>query len=162
VLRALPFPEREALLETIAQWAGQLRPTHPENRVLTQNELWNLSCSPYITIGAHTCHHPMLSALSIATQEQEILKSQAQLCIWIEQPLRVFAYPFGWNGTYNADTLRIVRSRFDCACTTYPASVRQDVEKHRVPRYTVRDWDAETFTEHLDIWLNAATKKEVN
>jgi len=60
-----------------------------------------------MTIGAHSHDHRRLSALSEAEQRYELVESKRILEREIGREVHSLAYPFGWSGTYDEQTLRL-------------------------------------------------------
>lgn len=63
----------------------------------------------YVTFGNHSANHFVLSALSKAEQELEVEEGHRFLVELGITPGKVFGIPFGGSGSYNADTLEILR-----------------------------------------------------
>lgn len=87
-LKYLPFDERESLASQIAS-SG-----HASHLMLSLAQLRQLHQAG-MQIGAHTVHHPILSALPDQHARQEIADGKAQLEQWLQTPLTLFAYPNG-------------------------------------------------------------------
>ncbi len=67
---------------------------------MTVAELLDAVDSGIVTVGAHTCDHPVLANESDARSRHEIQASVAELSDLINRPVRTFAYP---NGTAGLD-----------------------------------------------------------
>jgi peptidoglycan/xylan/chitin deacetylase (PgdA/CDA1 family) len=146
-LRPLPPAERASAL------AG-LEGEPPDGRVLTADELRALAAVDGIEIGAHTCTHPMLSALPLPEQRREIEGSKRMLEAELGRPVTSFAYPFGAREDYDDGTVAAVRAAgFERACVNEPARLRARCDPFRLPRFLVRDWDGDTFARRLAAWL---------
>jgi len=88
-----------------------------------------------ITIGAHTCSHPILSTISDQENEFEILGSQKIIEKEIGVPVLHFAYPNGRISDYgNAAKLALKKGNFDCALTTNPGVNRKDQNQYEIKR----------------------------
>ena len=92
-LGALPEDRRERVLAAC--------PLHPDDRVMTANELRQLEANG-IRIGAHTMSHPRLSGIAATDATREIRDSKAALEAILGHPVPHFAYPFGERGDFDA------------------------------------------------------------
>jgi peptidoglycan/xylan/chitin deacetylase (PgdA/CDA1 family) len=152
-LRNSDAAAREKILDDLRQWAG-LSPLQRENhRALTDTELRTLADGGLVTIGAHTITHSMLSVLSPAEQAQEIKNSRQQLEAILGQPVTSFSYPFGSPDAFNQHSIAAAQqANFDYACANWEGVVNKHTHLFKLPRFIVRDWDAETFAAHLTKW----------
>ncbi len=127
----------------------------PSHRALTVEELCALAAQKGIAIGAHTMTHPSLATLTRAEQAREIGGS----ITWLEQTtglrVRALAYPFGTPGDVSATTVRVASRLCDYALSTDSGAAWRWSPRWRLPRATVRDWNAEEFAHHLDRWFAA-------
>lgn len=153
-LGPLPGSERRAVLERIAAWAGagvEARQTH---RMLTNNQLANLSGLPGVEIGAHSVTHPVLSSLPPEEQRGEIAQSKAVLEEIVARPVESFAYPFGSEDDYGPVAVAAVRDAgFRRAASTTHDTVWRGSDRFRLPRILVRDCDGEAFARLLHQYL---------
>ena len=78
------------------------------------------------TIGAHTASHAPLSAISAATQREEMASCRAALESWTAQSVDTLAYPWGAPQIdYTSDTVAIASALgFGSAFTTRPGFAR--------------------------------------
>jgi peptidoglycan/xylan/chitin deacetylase (PgdA/CDA1 family) len=98
--------------------------------------------------------HPVLSALSFDVQRTEVTRSKQHLEAILGRPVTSFSYPFGGRGDYSADTVKLVKEAgFECACSNFPGYVQWDTDPYQLPRFIVRDWDGDEFTQRLAGWL---------
>ena len=129
---------------------------HPDDvdprRALTSNELMQLIEGGLIDIGSHTITHPVLSALPVEEQRQEISMSRKQLEEILNRPVLGFAYP---NGISTAETREIVReSGFHFACSSEPDLVRTNRQIFQLPRFWPKDLDGDKFIKSLRPWMD--------
>ncbi len=166
-LRHLAYREIHAILlacnhtqqsHAIASICRQLHtPTagRPQNLAMRAEQLVQLAKSPYIQIGAHTINHPQLSALSDQDQTHEIQQSQADIQNIIKQEVSSFSYPYGGSLDYTPMTTQIIRDLgFKYACANIPGIITAaqkpvPIDPFQLPRFLVRNWDQETFAQHL-------------
>jgi peptidoglycan/xylan/chitin deacetylase (PgdA/CDA1 family) len=120
---------------------------------MTAEEVRHLADGGLVTIGSHTVTHPVLSALAPDKQRAELEQSRAQLEELLEKPVKTFAYPFGGQTDYTAETIRILRETgYDCACSYFSGVVRARTDRYQLPRIQVRDWDGDELARLLR-WL---------
>jgi peptidoglycan/xylan/chitin deacetylase (PgdA/CDA1 family) len=143
--------DRQQWLGKLRTWAGAEPSGRPTHRILTRDEAVHLAAGGLVEIGAHSVTHPMLAALEVGLQREEIRCSRAHLEAMLTHPVTSFAYP---HGSYTPETLAVVREAgFSSACSSDTAVVRRGTEAFRLPRICVRDWDGETFTRWLKAWF---------
>ena len=83
-----------------------------------------------ISIGSHTCSHPILSRISGSALRREIVESKALLEAMIERPVTAFAYPNGTPADYTDETIALLREAgFRAAMTTVPGVNRLDRQR---------------------------------
>ena len=155
LLRPLPADEQRKVLEDLVTWSSAKPGGRPSYRPLTIQEISTLAQGDLVDIGAHTVTHPVLSARLIATQREEIQQSKVHLEEILGRPVRSFAYPYGGQSDYTAETVALVREAgFACACSTSAKVVGRATDPFRLPRLHVQDWDGEKFSQVLSRWLN--------
>ncbi len=108
-----------------------------------------------MTIGAHTCNHPILSTLSPDEAKKEISRSKDVLEDTIGAPVDLFAYPNGQPGEdYRRVERDIVESLgFSGAVSTSPGAARMLSDPYQVPRFT--PWDKQPLPFFLRLLHNA-------
>lgn len=78
-----------------------------------------------VELGGHTVSHPILSALSLADQEAEIVRCRDRIAEEIGRAPTAFAYPNGSLRDFDHRTVDLVRAAgFEAACTTVRGSNR--------------------------------------
>jgi peptidoglycan/xylan/chitin deacetylase (PgdA/CDA1 family) len=111
-------------------WRGRRDAGIPLFRVLHWDELGRLA-EAGVTIGAHSCTHPALSALDAGTAEREIVSSRERLEQRLGVTVVTFAYPYGAVG----ETARAVVAReFRYGCTTRLAALSPADDPALLPR----------------------------
>jgi peptidoglycan/xylan/chitin deacetylase (PgdA/CDA1 family) len=139
-------------LFSYAGYSRQLRPTH---QTLSESEVKKLAKGELIDIGAHTLTHPVLSKLSSEKQRVEIRSSKEMLENMIGRRIQSFAYPYGTDTSYTADTVAIVREAgFDHACSNFRGSVSRLTDRYQLPRSVVRNWSGNEFACWLERWFS--------
>jgi peptidoglycan/xylan/chitin deacetylase (PgdA/CDA1 family) len=88
------------------KWA--ISPDHPESRekVMTAEQLVELSQNPLIRIGSHTMTHSNLATLTAEKVRQELAESKQQLELLLGHPVEDLALP---HGAFNETVLQIAR-----------------------------------------------------
>jgi peptidoglycan/xylan/chitin deacetylase (PgdA/CDA1 family) len=154
ILRALTRDEREAVLSQIAEAAEGTVAARSTHRVLAPEEIARLTEGGIVDVGAHSVSHPALAALSLAAQHDEIAHSKARVEELAGCPVSAFAYPFGTSSDYTSATIDLVRGAgFSSACLATPGRLGRRSNRYRLPRLTVRDWNADTFADHVRAWV---------
>jgi peptidoglycan/xylan/chitin deacetylase (PgdA/CDA1 family) len=152
LLQPLPENERRQILDELLTWADTKPQGRATHRPLTQAEVLALEEGNLIEVGGHTVMHPFLSALSVASQKQEIQQGKIHLEQILGHPVKSFAYPYG---DYTADTITVVQDTgFTCACSTNKGNVRQQSDRFQLPRVGVQDWDKDEFERRLSRWFD--------
>lgn len=139
--------EREKVIEQLRQRLGAEGEGRDDCRVMTADELLEISRDGLVEIGAHTVNHPDLSVLPPELQWQEIVASKRQLEGRLNRPIRWFAYPYGRG---NAATRQLVQDAgFEAACAVIHRTVNENDDLYRLPRFFVENWDGEVFMKRL-------------
>lgn len=142
--------QRAGWLRQVGEWAGLASTPDEANRLMTQDELRSLAQSQWVTIGAHTVTHPMLSALTEAEQRQEIVSSRQQLEKLLGREIEVFSYPFGDRCDYDTTTRRICREAgFRKAAAAFSGEVHPWSDPYQIPRHSIPNWDLKRFAVEL-------------
>jgi peptidoglycan/xylan/chitin deacetylase (PgdA/CDA1 family) len=151
LLQQLSRETRDPIIDQIVDWAGASRDLRPSHRALSNEETRQLSCSEWISIGAHTITHQSLSNEPHEIQREEIAGSKIQLEALIGRPVNTFSYPYGHHTDETAEIARQAGFRCACACMEKTASSVSDI--FRLPRVMVRDWSKAEFVKRLRRWL---------
>jgi peptidoglycan/xylan/chitin deacetylase (PgdA/CDA1 family) len=145
---------RHSVLEELRGWANMGASGRPAHRLLSLDEVRNLAQGNLIEVGAHTVTHPALSTLSICSQWDEIMNSKLHLEEILGRPVDSFAYPYGKQSDYTADTTNLVREAgFLCACANFAGVVEQSTGLYELPRIHVPNFDQARFAEWMTKWL---------
>jgi len=155
LLHTLPEGERRRVMNDILRWAEAEPAVRPTHRPLSPEEAFTLSQGELMEIGAHTVTHPALSALTRASQRDEILKSRSYLQEIVGCPVTSFAYPYGRRSDYNAETISIVRQAgFTCSCSNFGGIVNRATDPFQLPRVQVQNWGGDEFAKLLRRWFD--------
>jgi peptidoglycan/xylan/chitin deacetylase (PgdA/CDA1 family) len=154
LLRPLSTSQRFDIIAELQQWSGGYIPPRQTHRALSPEEITQLAAGGLVEIGAHTVTHPVLSAIPVTQQEQEIRQSKLRLEEILNQPVESFAYPYGTRDDYTRETVNLVKQMsFTCACSNFKGVVQPQTSLYELPRFVVRDWDGEKFERNLRGWF---------
>ncbi len=148
-IRPLSSFDQKEIIHNLEHWS-QSHNSRPERRFLTTEEVRTLAASRLIEIGAHTVTHPVLSTLSIKSQQVEIAQSKRTLEEICGRPVNAFAYPNGGAADYTQKTVSLVREAgFHHACSAFGGLLTPTIDRYQIPRMMVRNWDGHTFARML-------------
>lgn len=152
LLRGLdPEPRRRALAAASSQLG---RPSPPNSRSLTEEEVVELAKDGLVDVGAHTRTHPVLARITDEAARDEIEGSKAWLQGCLQRTVSSFAYPYG---EYSPRDVSIVQAAgFDIAFSTATRPATFGCDPLQVPRLYVGNWDGEELERSL-IGLLGAT-----
>ena len=139
--KTLPPEERLALVDHIIEHLGvnpaKLAAAWDGFRPIEPGELKELP-GYGVTVGAHTCSHPILARLSAAEQAREL--SDSKRLIESATGLRCdeFAYPNGGPGDFSEQTRQgIIDAGYRSAVTTIKRRVVRHDDRFEIPRCTL-------------------------
>ena len=124
-LKLVPNDARRRLVDQLLR---SLKVTLPRGIAsglyLSSEELLTMSRHG-MTIGSHSCSHPILSRLDEAACRRELAESKCRLEAILGTPVRYFAYPNGLPEDYSDRTVGLLREvGFQLAVTTTPGTNR--------------------------------------
>lgn len=95
--KQLPFSKIEQLFSLFKEeWKEiQQKPLDEYWKLMSENQIKEISDNPLFTIGSHSCTHVNLAAITIEEAKNEILKSKENLQQKLQIPITDFAFPFG-------------------------------------------------------------------
>jgi len=150
LLRPLTDEVRQSAIAAIREWAGEPATPRSSHRALLPDEVVQLAEGSDVEVGAHTVTHPVLSALPVAAQHQEVVRSRARLEDILNEQVTSFSYPYGTYADYSAATVDAVKAAgFACACSNFSDLADRRTSHFELPRVLIRDWDGDTVTRHL-------------
>lgn len=148
--------ERERAVQALHQAGGTVPAGDPMMKRQHLTELLSAGMS----VGAHTCSHPILAQLPdpLALREIRDSKHRLESELGVEVPL--FAYPNGKPGTdYTAAHADMVRAcGFRAAVSTSPGAARSTSDVFQVPRFS--PWDQTRLRFGVRMLLNLRTRVE--
>jgi peptidoglycan/xylan/chitin deacetylase (PgdA/CDA1 family) len=149
-LRPLGEATRDSVLSELEAWAGRAPAARAGDRALDPDEARALAAGDLIRIGAHSVSHASLPALPSAEARREMAESRAALEQLLSRPVTGFAFPFG---DHDAATEALAGDcGFHHACSADPGVVSSILDRFRLPRVAVDDWDADEFSHRLLGW----------
>ncbi|NJN27828.1 MAG: polysaccharide deacetylase family protein [Cyclobacteriaceae bacterium] len=116
------------------------------------DEIKELAQSPWVTIGAHTVHHPALNQLNATENVEECLGSKERLEAKLNHPVEHFSYPFGSaNEVGEREFIIIKEMGFRTATTTRWGSIYRAHLRHlqKLPRIPVKPDISVQFLEEV-------------
>jgi peptidoglycan/xylan/chitin deacetylase (PgdA/CDA1 family) len=150
-LLSLDIEDQNHAMTVIRNWSNLSSPGISTSRTLSEKEILRLADGGLIEIGAHTRHHPMLPALSMERQREEIHTNKIELEVLLGKPIKGFSYP---NGRATADAKQIVREvGFEYACTSLHDVVRPEGDIYELTRFWQKDIDTDKFMQGLNQWM---------
>lgn len=121
-----------AILQIPEEGGMRMAPLSPE-------DVKTLADCPYITIGAHTNGHEILTQLDMASAEATIADSVTKLRRWTTQDVHHFAYPAGFYNQRVADLVK--RMGFKTSMTTDHGIWSPKDSVFAIPRIAVGRYD---------------------
>ena len=122
------------------------------NFPLTSKQLLDIAENNLFCLGAHTCYHRSLPALSAENQSAEISGSIRALENLLGRQITAFAFPYG---DYSDETTSLLKEQhISVACTTEFRAVNTTENLLSLPRFQVMDWSGEEFDYQLNKWFN--------
>ena len=137
---SLSHKGRGEFIEYLGDMADVSIPTLPPDdyKALDWTEVREMSNNG-ITIGSHTCNHPILSKLTGKELEEEIYLSRVKIEKEIDKPVDCFCYPNGQSSDYNDEVIGLVKKHgYTNAVTAFYDKV--DIKKRfEIRRHTISD-----------------------
>jgi peptidoglycan/xylan/chitin deacetylase (PgdA/CDA1 family) len=143
VYRALRAGPEDRLLDGVAalcREAGVTPGGLAAELCLSWDDLRTLARDPAVTIGAHTCSHPMLAKHEPETAAREVAESRARIEAELGRPVRHLSYPVGDPGSAGPREFALARTLgFATAVTTRPGHLfgAHAGHLHALPRVSV-------------------------
>ena len=142
VAHAKTLPETEKL-----RWIEDLRlalsvalpaSTGTTFELCTWDELRELAADPLVTIGGHTCTHPILTRVPNDVAQGEITAGREILQDKLQLTVNFFCYPNGRASDFDVAHIKLVQNAdFDCAVSTVEDFCATRTSLYRLPRKTV-------------------------
>lgn len=140
-LKHVSYARREALADEIIARVGPQQWCGERIKPLRVDEVKDLASSSWLTIGAHSHCHNILTQLTPEGVKNSVSTSKRLLESWIGRTVDYFAYP---NGDANPEVMNIVEScGFRCGLTTSARPWDRRDPVFALPRIAVGRYDAE-------------------
>lgn len=137
---ALPILEKwkvPAVAFVTSSLIGRTFPDMPE-RYLTWDELRQLAASGLVAIGSHAHTHRSLGMMSPDEAVTEARQSREMLSRELGREVKVFAYPFGTCGDFNAHTERVLREAgYQIAFNSVHGAITRGMDLISLPRIKI-------------------------
>jgi peptidoglycan/xylan/chitin deacetylase (PgdA/CDA1 family) len=148
--------ERCELIRKAREEAGVIDEVGADCTPMTRGNVAQLAAEPLFTVAAHTHSHPALAQVTAERQRGEIVESKRILEEISGRPVKHFSYPFGGSDDFDDVTIEAVKAAgLRSAATTCPRPVRWPADVYRLPRLSVKNWNAERFASQIDqMWAN--------
>jgi len=139
-LKNLEPVAREQAVDVIIDSLGQNIPRLRGIAPLAINDIKELASSRFVTIGAHSHCHNILTQLDHTAVLESVLRSKELLESWTGRNVVYFAYP---NGDYNDSVISAVAAAgFEAAVTTVPRPWVSGENAFALPRIGVGRYDS--------------------
>lgn len=116
--------------------------------MMSWDQLRELDASGLVTVGAHTCTHPVMSRLSQREAHWEIVASGVEIASRLNKPVHHFAFPYGGISEAAEREFLLVRAAgYKTATTTRSANIfpaHRD-HLHALPRIYARNHGIDEF-----------------
>jgi peptidoglycan/xylan/chitin deacetylase (PgdA/CDA1 family)/GT2 family glycosyltransferase/SAM-dependent methyltransferase len=133
------LPSRDAVIAQLIEWSGRELPVRNTHRLMTSQEVLELSGEPGHEIGAHGAHHLALTEHPEDVRRRELALCKAQLEHLLERPIESLAYPFGMTDLLTTEIAASLG--FSLGCTVDPDPVTRDCDPLRTPRLEIGNAD---------------------
>lgn len=153
VLKRMPSKERDAVISDLRTGLNSPAP-RTSHLPMTRAELQAFATSPSVVIGAHTVGHPSLASLEGEGQKQEINDSVEALEGILGRKVPYFSYPFGTGADFSDTTEKLAEDAgFKHVAANWPALVYRRSPRFSFPRFLVRDWEVEEFSQRMNTFF---------
>jgi peptidoglycan/xylan/chitin deacetylase (PgdA/CDA1 family) len=116
LLRPLAHEARSGVMDQLVAWAGQSgSQVRPNRRVMTAEEVADMTGEGLIEAGAHTVKHVDLTSQTSEVRRAELTRSKEELERWTGRQVDGFAYPYGRYDAESAAAVGAAGFAFGCA-----------------------------------------------
>lgn len=153
-MKELPNNDRISIIEELKKKIPTVR------EAFTVEQIKSHKHSKFVTFGAHTITHPILTKCEDQVSQSEISQSAQIIQSWVNYPVTHFAYP---NGNYTEREIAYLKvSGYQTAFTTHPKYItKESIEKpFEIPRFDILEnvSFAENICRMTGIWFERKNK----
>jgi peptidoglycan/xylan/chitin deacetylase (PgdA/CDA1 family) len=158
-LKGLPESQKRTITDAIVQQLGT-RSSSSDRMMLGWSELREMLCSSW-EVGSHTVEHRILTRISHAEMESELIDSKRILEQELQTPITLLAYPNGKDQDF-ADVVKASAQSagYRAALTTLTGLNAEDFERFEIHRISPWEEDLSIFALKLEwmFWKSAAER----
>jgi len=156
MLRRAGKGERESIMGQLRAQLGTSCLPRAGLLPVNDEELCRLAAARGIEIGGHTGNHLSLGSLSAEEQMHEMEGSKRWLEHALQRRVDSFAYPFGAEEDFSAQTACLARQAgFARACSTIAGPISSHSDVLQLRRFAVQNWTGGEFAARLERWFAA-------
>jgi peptidoglycan/xylan/chitin deacetylase (PgdA/CDA1 family) len=150
-----PSEQRRAV-EQIKGSLGIHEKPRGTHRIVSLDDLKNVSSNKFVEIGSHTVNHVKLSSKLLADQKFEIEYSKKFLEETMGRSVTNFSYPFGTHRDIGDFASGIVKKiGYKAAVANFSGVVTRRSDKYMLTRFLIRNWSGGEFESKLESWFKA-------
>jgi peptidoglycan/xylan/chitin deacetylase (PgdA/CDA1 family) len=146
---------RESVLVDLSGRSKISRNVRPTHRPLTGEECRTLARSGLVEIGAHTVHHPWLSAHRPEQQKQEFTNSCRELESILGSSVTSLAYPYGKRDSVGPETIQFAHEAgLQVACANVRGQAFVASDPLWLPRFIPGVLEGDPFRSRIQVPRN--------
>ena len=152
-LKRLQVDQRDRQLQDIAEKYEIKIPTEPPDRyrLMSWDQLRDISKTDMVEIGSHTCTHPIMNELSDEDSWYEIEHSKSMISERLDLKVTSFCFPNGQLGEYRENQKEMLeRAGYLCGIASHFGYVLDGSSDYALPRINYVGGDLNLFAKYLD------------
>ena len=153
-LKRIPNDERLEIIKSLPQ------NIYIKREAMTIEQVKRSASSKYITIGAHTVTHPILTNCEDLESFNEINKSKLELEHWLQKEVDTFAFPNGSFSKREVNYLERLNFRLGFATEEVYLTQERLFLKYQLPRFYI--YENASFSENIcrmtGVWIKIFAK----
>jgi len=152
-LKNLPVNERNNFLKDIAEQFAVTIPREPPQKfkLMSWNQLYDLTKTGLMEIGSHSCTHPIMSHLNSQESWYEINQSKNKLREKLDLDVTSFCYPNGQIGDYLDNQKEMLKKAgYLCGVASHFGYVSNKSDTYSLPRIVGVKRDFSLFAKFID------------
>jgi peptidoglycan/xylan/chitin deacetylase (PgdA/CDA1 family) len=143
ILKNLPAAKQDHMIhriEELTQVSLSFAVAEENYAPLSWNQIREMQASGLVTIGSHTCSHPILTHCSQEKINNELSGSKQRIEAMTQKPCDHFSYPNGQKGDFNAVTkAALIDAGYKCALTTLIGTNDQQSDLYELKRLNIHN-----------------------